>query len=255
MYFMKYTYYYVIFLLLPFVTCLHLIYAFGKWRNILVPLTRVITCGVILFIMGWEFNVYGSLIGVCSFSKLNNEELVCEWYGYTWSSFDISGHIFHNVFGMFVIVEEASYYKLWIFIELLVDVYCPNKTLLWTAKRTLCTKVTDEEKAKLTLMYHSLSTILKVNFCILAVLVFMLNIANLLTVIYFHTVIENIVAAVVALTMWILCYRVVFPLYGANPGSVEMHRELQGRMETGDYSIIEAEYLIDVEEKKSYNTV
>lgn len=252
-YFMKFNSWYVIFLLLIFVTCLHLIYGFGRWKNVLMPFARVISSGVILCIVNWELTVYGSLIGTCSNSKLNDDEFICEWYGYTWSSFNVSGHIFRNLFSMLVIMEEASYYKLWIIIELLVGITSHNENLAWI-NRVLDTKISDDEKNTLKLLYNNLSTILRVNFCILAVLVFLLNIANLLTVIYFHTVIENTVAAVLALLVWILCYRVVFPLFGVNTGSVEEHRELLNRMETGN-STTETECLIDLEDAKSYHAI
>lgn len=257
-FFMKYSYVYIIVFLLPFVTCLHLIYGFGNWRNVVIPILRFFTCGIILCAMSTTFDISSYLFGVCSASEFNNEEFICRWYSYKWKAFDISGHIFHNIFGILIIIEEASYYKFWPLIELLMNTFdfssCRDPRQVQNVQQFLIAQVNNDNKIKLQKLFDYLSTFLKVNFCALAVLVILLHIANLLTVIYFHTVMETIMAVILALLAWILCYIAVFSLYGINPCSIEIHHVLLKQIENGE-DTIEAEYFFNPEVKKWYNTV
>lgn len=225
-YFMKYSYCYAVVILLPFTCILHYVLNYGDLMKSLLSLLRVFIFAFVNFCVGEEFNILGVFFGACDmYSYLINDKVECISSGYNWTKLDISGHAFHIIYSILVILEELSFLKNWRNIERTVTEKCINYDTDYDDN-----PVTEDSRGKFktfTKLFYRYNTFLKIFLVLLTWLMILLHLSIFVTLIYFHTAFEKIVAGIIAVVFWFITYHLIYPITG---------------FKTGPYSIRSAEH-------------
>ena len=222
---MKYSYVYATCLLLPFVCVLHYVLSYGEYKKSFFGFLRVLIFAFINYCIGEEFNILGFFFGACNmYSYYINDKVQCISKGYQWTNLDISGHVFHILYSILVILEELSFLRNWKSIEMKVyepisedDSYDENPI----------TESSRERFKTFKKIFIRNRILLKASVVCLTIVVILLHLSVFITLIYFHTAFEKIVVTIIALIFWFVTYHVIYPL---------------GGFKTGPYSIETAEY-------------
>ena len=170
-------------------------------------MSRLVIASLVWYSVTSFFNLVESKTGVCEITKYHKKES-CRAHGYLWRGFDISGHCFLLIFCNLVMYEEGKAYLGW---ERIKD-YIRNeehKRVSDDAGRsdTPLSKLKNEEfllvRFELTIKLNFINSVLfrtqypkstpvvRSLFCLMAVLMMFWDFMLLITVLYFHMMIEK----------------------------------------------------------------
>lgn len=154
--------------------------------------------------------------GVCNATKFLNKAQ-CKESGYEWKGLDISGHCFVLVLCNLVILEEAKCYLGWERIKDMLrieehkrlSVEIPNDAN-GNEESTVLSRLNSEEFLHLRSNYRKHTVTIRVLFCLLSLLLVLWDLMIVSTVLYFHLMIEKVVASCLAVVTWFILYRVLY---------------------------------------------
>ncbi|XP_065212154.1 acyl-coenzyme A diphosphatase FITM2-like [Planococcus citri] len=246
-YFMKYSYIYATGLLLPFVCVLHYVLNYASCKKSMFAFLRVFIFAFINYCIGEEFNILGFFFGACDmYSYYINDKVQCIKNGYQWTKLDISGHVFHILYSILVIYEELSFLRNWRSIESKV-----NELIIDddddSSDENPITVISRERFNIFKKIYVQNQYFLKTCMVFLSVLVILLHLSVFITLVYFHTAFEKIVAMIIALVFWFFSYHIIYPLGGFRTGPYSIETaEYESLMEkSGEFSLIYANSTVD----------
>ena len=153
--------------------------------------------------------------GVCNATKFLNKAQ-CKDAGYEWKGLDISGHCFVLVLCNLVMLEEAKAYLGWERIKdmLRIEEHKRLSVELPDANGnddlTALSRLTSEEFLHLRSNYRKHTVTVRVLFCLLSLLLAMWDLMIVCTVLYFHLMIEKVIASCLAIITWFILYRVLY---------------------------------------------
>ena len=159
--------------------------------------------------------------GICNVTKfLNKNE--CLKGGFKWKGFDISGHCFLLVWNNLFMIEEGKSYLGWEKIKDLIrneEHRRLSADLSMPADEVSCVlaKLSLEEYLHLRTNYRKHTTKVRVLFCLMALLVLLWDVMLVVTGLYFHIMIEKVVASMAAVLLWFVLYRGIY-IHPWSPG-------------------------------------
>lgn len=181
-YFVKIGWGWTLGLLIPFISLTSSVYTSLNPTAILRHLSRL---AVATF--GWYFwvnlfNCIEELTGMCEGEETLTSKKSCHLQGYHWDGFDVSGHIFLLTYSALVISEEIQVER-W-----------------WSAEQ----RNPRESSRGATLI----SPLVKVLFICASLLLVLWEFMLVCTTVYFHTTVQKVVGALIALFTWYASYRI-----------------------------------------------
>jgi len=145
--------------------------------------------------------------GLCDMTKFRRKES-CLGNGHNWKGFDISGHVFILIFCNLVIIEEGKAYLGWEKIKDFLRNEEHGRVNPDNEKReTPLGKLKYEEFIHIRKFYPENTPWVRAVFCLLAVIISLWDFMLLCTVLYFHMMIEKVVASGLAVLSWFALYK------------------------------------------------
>jgi len=189
----------------------------GKTYIVRNSFIRLVIATVVWFSITTLFDMIEYRTGLCDMTKYKRRESCLE-HGHFWKGFDISGHCFLLIFNNLVIIEEGKAYLGW---EKIKD-FMRNEEHARVhpdseKKDTPLSKLKNEEFLHLRQHYSKRTPWVRGVFCLMAVLVTIWDFMLLCTVIYFHMMIEKVIASGVAVLTWFVLYK-FFYTQALSPG-------------------------------------
>ena len=153
--------------------------------------------------------------GVCNATKFLNKTQ-CKDAGYDWKGLDISGHCFVLVLCNLVMLEEAKAYLGWERIKDMLRIEEHKRLSVEIPDSngnddcTVLSRLTTEEFVHLRSNYKKHTITIRVLFCLLSCLLVLWDLMIVCTVLYFHLMIEKVIASCLAIITWFVLYRVLY---------------------------------------------
>jgi len=193
-YFVKLGWGWTLGLLIPFISLTSSVYTSFKPSSMLKHLSRVAVGS-----FGWYFwvNLFvyiEELTGECEGEETLSSKETCHLQGFHWDGFDISGHTFLLTYSALVISEEIQV-KRW-----------------WSTERRNTSAASWSDR------WHALvSPLVELLFICTSLLLVLWEFMLVCTTVYFHTVHQKVLGALVALFTWYVTYGVWYE-NEASPG-------------------------------------
>ena len=173
-------------------------------------LTRIVICTLVWYFSVNLFVSIESVYGSCSTPSINatTSQTVtakfpskgsCSRQGYIWSGFDISGHTFLLMFSILTILEETGIMSGW-------EPF--GSTLKGLQQHEQKTKRSDNQQY---IVFERYSIFIRVLFVLLTLLLLIWDFMLIQTVLFYHTMIQKAVAGIWSVSLWFICYRIIFP--------------------------------------------
>lgn len=173
-------------------------------------LTRIVICTLVWYFSVNLFVSIESVYGSCSAPSMNGttsqtvtgkfaSKGSCSREGYIWSGFDISGHTFLLMFSILTILEESGIMSGW-------EPF--GSTLKGLQQHEQKTKRSDNKQY---IIFERYSVFIRILFILLTLLLLIWDFMLIQTVLFYHTMIQKAVAGIWSVTLWFICYRIIFP--------------------------------------------
>ena len=215
MYFAKYCWPWTMLVLGAFVFVSSYTTSCGRNPLIKSNLLRLVTATSAWYGFTGLFLMIEDTSGVCNATKFLNKAQ-CKDAGYEWKGLDISGHCFVLVLCNLLMLEEAKSYLGWERIKDMLrieehkrlSVEIPGEN--GNEESTVLSRLTPEEFLHLRSNYKKHTITVRVLFCLLSLLFVLWDLMIVCTVLYFHLMIEKVIASCLAVVTWFILYRVVY---------------------------------------------
>ena len=166
-------------------------YSCGRTGVIKNNMARLAIASLVWYSVTTFFDMVESKTGVCEITRYHRKES-CVSHGHLWRGFDLSGHCFLLIFCNLVMHEEGKAYLGW---ERIKD-YIRNeehKRVTDDASRsdTPLSKLKNEEFLSLRTQYPKNTPVVRLLFCLMALLMLLWDFMLLITVLYYHMMIEK----------------------------------------------------------------
>lgn len=198
---------------LPFCALTSFVYCCGRRERVLKNIFRFAIATFFWYFWTNVFLYIESVVGRCNVkdSKYQSKSM-CIGKGFTWTSIDISGHCFILLYSALLLIEECRVINCWEGIADLIreedyirsveggpTIHCPMRSL------------SADEFQKLKAAYPKLTPYIRTLFILITALVIIWDIMLVTTVIFYHNMIEKLIAAFTAIISWYITYYLWFP--------------------------------------------
>ncbi|KAK6617071.1 hypothetical protein RUM43_014673 [Polyplax serrata] len=212
-YFVKIGWFWTLVLTAPFVFLTSFTYCCGKKKLVLTHLSRLAIATGIWYLFTGCFQYIEENFGKCSFQGIvkDSRKEACLSNGHSWFSLDISGHSFILIWSVLVITEEARAIIGW---NQVGDMIQNEEHLRVTNEVDISSNLrylSDEEFIILRSSYKHFSAYVKGLFVALTALTLLWDVMILSTILYFHIMVEKLIAGILAIAMWYFTYRYWYP--------------------------------------------
>ena len=195
------------------------VYGCGNAPVVKNQLTRLLIATGVWYGFTGAFLIIENHTGICNVTKfLNKAE--CLKGGFKWKGFDISGHCFLLVWNNLFIMEEARAYLGWERIKDMIRMEEHrrlNTDMNNEHEMTPLSKLKLDEFLRLRNDYKRFTPFVRVLFCCLALLALLWDVMIVCTSLYFHIMIEKVVAVCMAVLIWFVLYRGIY-IHPWSPG-------------------------------------
>merc|ERR1719228_1583859 len=185
-------------------------YSCGRFNIIRNNIVRLVIATGAWFCLTNMFDLLEHKSGICDITKYHRKE-TCLASGNNWKGFDISGHCFLLIFSNLVMIEEGKAYLGW---ERIKDFLRNEEHRRLTDDKeqsdTPLSKLRNEEFLHLRAEFPKRTPYVRLLFCLMAILMLFWDFMLLLTVLYFHMMIEKVVASACAVLTWFVLYKFLY---------------------------------------------
>ncbi len=212
----------------PFVAVTSHVYSCGNVSVVKSSLARLAAATAVWYCFTSAFVAVEARVGVCQAAKMLSKA-ACSAAGSKWRGFDISGHCFLLVWNNLFMIEEARAYLGW---ERIRDMLRDEEHLRLNTDpsggqegekaATALSKLSLEEFLHLRKSYLAHTPTVRLLFCLMGCLVLLWDVMLVCTALFFHMMIEKVLATGCAVLVWFVLYRGVYAnawpgLAGAGP--------------------------------------
>lgn len=221
LYFVKFSWGWTLLLTSGFVFVTSRAYSCGRSAVMKNQFMRLIVATGVWYGLTGVFLFVEESSGICNVTKfLNKAE--CLAGGFRWKGFDISGHCFLLTFSSLFVIEEAKAYLGWERIKDMIrneEHRRLNTDMLIRGKDgdSVLSKLSLDEFLHLRKHYTTLTPFVRALFCGLAALVLLWDVMLICTALFFHIMIEKVVATCAAVLTWFVLYRGIY-VHDWSPG-------------------------------------
>jgi len=192
-------------------------YSCGRFNVIRNNIVRLGIATGAWFCITSLFDMVEHKSGMCDITKYHKKE-TCLASGNNWKGFDISGHCFLLIFSNLVMLEEGKAYLGWERIKDFIRNEEHRRVNTDQDKSdTPLTKLKNEEFLHLRNEFPKRTPYVRFLFCLMAMLMIFWDFMLLITVLYFHMMIEKVVASGVAVLTWFALYKFIY-MQSLSPG-------------------------------------
>lgn len=222
-YFVKYSWGWTLILTGSFMYLTTAAYCCGNRQQILRHFARLGIATAVWFIWTNLFSTIENATGQCILAKDQGSlyslkgRRSCVAKGGKWTSFDVSGHAFLLIWCVFFITEEAKAIIGWDSIKEFIRHEEHNRQSLLkygssiaspdSFEETPLKSLADDEFELLKENYGKFDVIAKIVLVVLTVFTLLWDIMIVATALYFHVMIEKVIAGLIAAFMWFVLYR------------------------------------------------
>ncbi|XP_074599913.1 acyl-coenzyme A diphosphatase Fitm isoform X1 [Brevipalpus obovatus] len=133
----------------------------------------------------------------CSMEGFENEES-CVLNGHKWLGFDISGHTFILLFSLLIIMEECSIMKNW------------ENFGLWLRQEQYDRHRADKKDLPQHSAFVKFNLYIRILFLALTALSMIWHFMLFQTVLFYHTIVQKVIAYFWAVAMWVIGYKILY---------------------------------------------
>lgn len=164
------------------------------------------------------FNRIEDYYGTCS-GKAAPTRFACKSAGFTWKSFDISGHVFILIYSTLVMISESRPIIGW---DKIQDVLRKEENARKDGKSvaTMFSNLKEDELQKFKVVYKEMTPYAQALFIIITIFVAIWELMLITTMMYFHTMPEKLLAGLLAMLTWFVTYKLWYesPVLPPLPG-------------------------------------
>ena len=203
--------------LTPYMGLTYLVKSKYNLKSVSKKVLRLVVAVAIWFVVTTVLDWIENLTGECEGSDLYSKKKECFREGLVWNGIDISGHSFLLAYCTLIISEEVQVVRYWT-----NEKIYPNETIHANEKNSPNKKIISGERIQTIKQIYPNETfqskqefvsvrciciVLYICCCLLMMLWVMLLV---FTAVYFHTANSKILGIILALSAWILTYKVYF---------------------------------------------
>ena len=191
-------------------------YSCGNAVVVKKQMTRLAVATAAWYGMTGAFLLVEEHLGICAVGTKFLNKAECLRKGFRWKGFDISGHCFLLVWNSLFLVEEARAYLGWERIREMIrteeyprlhtDPCSPERS----ERATVLSKLSLDEFLHLRRAYIAHTPKVRVLFCLMAALTLLWDFMMACTALFFHIMIEKVVASCAAVLLWFVLYRGIY---------------------------------------------
>lgn len=207
--FAKYVWFHMTLKLLAFALCTQYTLTAGRVFQVLPVCVRLALNLAFTFVGKFFMDYLSALYGECS----NNNYATaynCVKNGFTWTSRTLPLTCFLTFYGMLVLLEETKIYKDWEEIEDVIQRKYELDIVYGSNLRTCGSFEAFVIVEKVIALYGKSAIIVKITYCVLAIIMVLLHIANITIILYIRTPPMVVVATLVAVFFWLVTYRFIY---------------------------------------------
>lgn len=218
-YFVKVAWGWTLILTIPFVVFTSYTTCCGKRERVLKHLIRLGVATATWFCWVNAFNLIESYYGKCNAKgEKFQTKSACLAAGHFWQGFDLSGHVFILVYSCLVIIEEARAIIGWEGIRDMIRNEDFNRTInetngIGTSLKGLSLKDFESMKES----YERFTPLVRILFIAMSLITVLWDVMLLMTILYFHHMVEKFSSGIIAVFMWFITYQVWYPTRGVLP--------------------------------------
>ncbi|CAA9999117.1 unnamed protein product [Nesidiocoris tenuis] len=191
-YFVKVGWGWTLLVSIPFVALTSFVHSCGQRDKVIRSACRLLIATVLWYVCTNFFNYVESIYGKCNIKNASlQSKAACLRKGHFWSSVDISGHTF------ILIYREEEYTR-----------SLENSSLNTNPLRVL----NERDFNFLTTSYQQFTPYIRLLFISMTGLTVIWEIMLWGTIIYYHSMLEKFLAALIAVTCWYVTYYIWFPM-------------------------------------------
>ena len=203
-YFVVYGWGWTVALLSIFVYLTSYTYCCGNMKLVRRHLSRLLVATLAWYFWTSLFNVVEHVSGFCT-NKDFRDKWTCFKKGFIWIGFDISGHAFLLIHCSLTIMEEMRAYQGWDKIA---------KVIRKEEDESQPTLLNSQELTELKLSYQDLSPYIKALVVWITSILLLWEVMLMCTTLYFHTMIQKVTGACIAVLTWFVSYQILFKIGG-----------------------------------------
>lgn len=191
---------------IPFNALTSFVYCCGKRKRVLKHLGRFAVATFFWYFWTNFYNYIENIFGRCNIKDIRYQtKPSCINKGYFWHSLDISGHCFILLYSTLVLIEECRVINCWEGISDLIREEEHSRSQGSTDSSPLRT-LSACEFERLKSSYPKLTPYIRSLFIIITCLVIIWDIMLITTVLFYHNMLEKLLAAITAVVTWYLTY-------------------------------------------------
>ncbi len=199
-------------------------YSCGNAVVVKNQMTRLVLATCVWYGATSSFLLVEERLGICAVGTKFLNKAQCLAGGFRWKGFDISGHCFLLVWNGLFLIEEGKAYLGWERIREMIrnEEHLRLNTDPGSEERaeraTVLSKLSLDEFLHLRRRYLAHTPKVRVLFCLMAALALLWDGMLICTALFFHIMIEKVVAACAAVLLWFVLYRGIYVHPSWSPG-------------------------------------
>lgn len=208
-YFVKVGWGWTLLLGLPFCALTSFVYCCGKRDRILKHVSRFLISTFFWYFWTASYNYVESMFGRCNVKDMKMQSKpVCLGKGYYWQSVDISGHCFILLYSTLILIEECRVIIGWEGVADMIREEEYNRSKCETNSNILSPlrNLSSDEFEKLKASYPKLTPYIRTLFILITCLIIIWDIMLVTTVLFYHNMLEKLIAALSAIITWYFTY-------------------------------------------------
>ncbi|XP_014248230.1 FIT family protein CG10671 [Cimex lectularius] len=211
-YFVKIGWGWTLLLSLPFVSITSFVYCCGKREKVLRHVSRLATATLIWYFSTTAFNYIERIYGRCNVKDASlQSKSTCLRKGFYWQSVDISGHCFILMYSTLVLIEECRVVIGW---EKIADLLRDESHIREQQESNYSNPLrvlNPTDFQHLANSYEKLTPYVRSLFISITVLCVIWDVMLFLTVLFYHSMLEKLLAGLTAVSVWYLTYYLLYP--------------------------------------------
>lgn len=217
LYFVKLGWFWTLFVSVPFVFMTSYTYCCGRKSMVVKHMIRLLIATVFWYVWVNFFVYIEGMYGICSKKPDMKTKSACVGSNSKWTGFDLSGHTFLLIYSNLILIEEMRPVLGW---ESIADLIRDeahgrdNNVVNYGPLRGLDSS--DFNKTKI--LYNKFLPWVRLNFILVTFLTIIWDGMLISTILYFHSMPEKLISGLVAITTWIMTYKVFYGSQKISPG-------------------------------------
>ncbi|KAF6203384.1 hypothetical protein GE061_003803 [Apolygus lucorum] len=212
-YFVKIGWGWTLLVALPFISLTSFVHSCGNREKVIRSVSRLVVATVLWYVATNFFVYVEAIYGRCNIKSASlQSKATCLGKGHFWSSVDISGHTFILIFSTLVLIEECRVVNNWEGIADLLREEGHTRSVDNGALNTNPLRVLNQQDLNfLSTSYTQFTPYIKMLFIAITGLTLIWELMLWATVIYYHSMLEKFLAALIAVSLWYFTYYIWFP--------------------------------------------